>query len=387
MSASALSVVLIGPDEKRRRAVAKAFAGPQAKITREISLYPSVDDLPGIIEPDSDCVIVDLDTNPEQAFEVIENLCSSNSTITVMVYSATSDSQLLVRCMRAGAREFLTEPVLPASAAEALVRAAARRDEVKRQKTAVGKLLVFVGAKGGCGVTTVTCNFAVALAKYSKVALLDLDPQLGEAALTLNVRSSFTTLDAFQNLHRLDGDFLSGLMSKHTSGLAVLGAPDQIPETQPSTDGLGHLLRVAREDFSHVIVDTGACSIETYEMLFDMATTVYLVTQVSVADLRNANRFVKRYFSGPERDKLEIVLNRYTPRNIEIDDEGVSKALTLPAKWRIPNDFAAAHRAQNTGVPVVSEKNQIARAIAEMASAAAGQSTGPQKKKKFSLFG
>src|SRR5581483_4668011 len=99
-----------------------------------------------------------------------------NSSVTVMVYSGSTDSELLVRCMRAGAREFLTEPVLPGSAGEALVRASVRRDEVRRHRRATGKLLVFVGAKGGSGVTTVASNFAVALAKQasSKVALIDL---------------------------------------------------------------------------------------------------------------------------------------------------------------------------------------------------------------------
>src|ERR1051325_1339433 len=292
LSMSTLSLVLIGPDEKRRRAVAKAFAGPQATITHELSLYPALDDLARLIQGDCDGVIIDLDANAEQALEVIENLCSSNS-ITVMVYSACSDPQILVRCMRAGAREFLAEPVLPSSAGEALVRAAVRRDEVRRQKTTAGKLLVFVGAKGGCGVTTVTSNFAVALAKTDKVALIDLDLQLGDVALTLGLKTGFTALDAFENLERLDTDCLAGLMERHTSGVAVLRAPDEIPSIQPTTNGLERLLRVAREDFPYVVVDTGSCSIDMYEMLFGMATTVYLVTQVSVADLRNANRFVR----------------------------------------------------------------------------------------------
>src|SRR6185312_9467719 len=142
-----------------------------------------------------------------------------------MVYSARADSELLVRCMRAGVREFLTEPVLPSTVGEALVRASVRRDEVRRhKKKATGKLLVFVGAKGGSGATTVASNFAVALAKQSggKVALLDLDLQLGDAALTLGVVTKFTALDALENMNRLDSDVLSVLMAKHESGLAVL---------------------------------------------------------------------------------------------------------------------------------------------------------------------
>ncbi len=388
LSMSALSLVLIGPHEERRRAVAKALAGPQASIARELTRYPQVDDLAKIMEADHDVIVIDLDPDPESALDVIENVCSSSSSLTVMVYSAHTNSELLVRCMRAGAREFLTEPVQPSSIAEALVRASVRRDEVRRQKKTTGKLLVFASAKGGSGVTTVASNFAVALAKHSgvKTALLDFDLQLGDAALIVGVTPKFTALDALENTHRLDADFLSVLLTKHNSGLAVLAAPDTIPSLQPSKNGVEKLLRVARENFSYVVLDAGSHSVEMYEALFDMASTVYLVTQISVADLRNANRFVSRYFGGSEEGKLEIVLNRFVARNSEIDEASITKALTRPAKWKIPNDFAAAQRAQNTGIPIALEKCQISRVFTEMASAASGQSVGPAKRKKFGLF-
>ncbi|MBV9499609.1 MAG: AAA family ATPase [Acidobacteriaceae bacterium] len=388
LSMSALSLVLIGPDEQRRRAVARALAGPQARIAREIEAYPDLDDLTGIIEADYDVVMVDLDPNPEQALDVVESLCGQHSSATVMVYSARADAELLVRCMRAGAREFLTEPVLPTAAAEALVRASVRREEVRRHRRATGKLLVFVGAKGGSGVTTVAANFAVALAQQCgrKAALLDLDVQLGDAALSLGLPTKFNVLDALENPNRLDSDFLSVLMSKHASGLAVLGAPDTIPSLQPPKNGMEKLLRVVREDFEHVVVDAGSHSIEMYEALFEAASTVYLVSQVAVADLRNSNRFISRYFNRSGSDKLEVVLNRYVQRDMEIDDAAITKALTRPAKWKIPNDYAAARKAQNLGVPLVSEKSQIARAFAEMARAASGQSAAAEKRKKFGLF-
>jgi len=387
LSMSALSLILIGPDEKRRTAVARAFMGQNAKIATELSSYPPLDDLAGLLTDGHDGLIVDLDGNSEQALELIENLCGRNNLLTVIVYSSRSDPELLVRCMRAGAREFLTEPILPGSVGEALVRAAVRRDEVRGKKTASGKLLVFAGSKGGSGVTTVASNFAVSLAKHGTVLLADFDLTLGDAALTIGVRPSFTVLDAFDNLNRLDGDFLKGLVSRHDSGLAVLGAPDQIPTTEPSVTGLDRLLRVTRQEFEYVVVDAGSCSAQTCDSLFEAASTVYLVTQVGVADLRNANRFVARYFSSAEKDKLEVVLNRYDSRNLEIDDDAIARALMRPAKWRLPGDFVAAQRAQNAGIPLVSEKNALARAITEMAMAAAGQAAVPVKKKKFSLFG
>jgi pilus assembly protein CpaE len=389
VSMSALSVVVIAPSEPRRVSLIKAFAGSQAAVARELSRYPGPGDIGQIIEADPDVVVVDLDPDQEQALEVVESICSQSRSLTVMVYATHPDQELLVRCMRAGAREFLTAPVLPASAGEALVRALARRDEVRRRKKATGKLLVFVGAKGGSGVTTIASNFAVALATESggKVALIDLDMQLGDAALTLGLTAKFTVLDALENTNRLDSDFLSVLFAKHSSGLAVLGAPDTIPTLQPSLQGIEKLLRVAREDFPYVVIDAGSHSIETYEALFDNASTVYLVSQVNVTDLRNSNRFVSRYFVGVDTEKLEIVLNRFVARNVEIDELAITKALTQPAKWKIPNDYAAARRAQNSGVAVAMDKNQMASAFAEMAKAACGQIALPRKKKKFGLFG
>lgn len=389
LSMSALSLVLIGPQEERRRKIAKALAGPQATVARELTRYPQIDDLGQLMETDPDVVVVDVDPDPERALDVVENICGMSRTMTVMVYAAHPDAELLVRCMRAGAREFLTEPLAPATVSEALVRASARRDEVRRHKRATGKLLVFVGAKGGSGVTTVASNFAVALAREpgAKVALIDFDVQLGDAALTLGLTTKFTVMDALESSTRVDADLLSVLMTKHTSGLAVLGAPDTIPTLQPTKKEVHKLLRVAREEFAYVVVDAGSHSAEMYEALFDTASTVYLVAQVSVADLRNANRFITRYFSAADGPNLEIVLNRFVARDLEIDDHAITKALTRAASWKIPNDYGAARRAQNTGIPIASEKNQIARAFTDMAMAASGRTPSPGKKKKFGLFG
>ena len=106
LGAKVLSVALIGPQEQRRKAVAGALAGSQAGVTREFSSYPGFDDVPRLLDGGYDVIIVELDTDPEQALDLVEHICGSSST-TVIVYSTHTDSELLVRCMRAGAREFL----------------------------------------------------------------------------------------------------------------------------------------------------------------------------------------------------------------------------------------------------------------------------------------
>jgi pilus assembly protein CpaE len=192
LSSKVLSVALIGPQEQRRRAVANALAGSQASVAREFTSYPGFDDVPGMLDPGYDVIIVELDSDPEQALDLVEHICGTSSA-TVMVYSAGTDSELLVRCMRAGAREFLTQPIAPNTIAEALVRASVRRPAIQPAKKVGGKLLVFMGAKGGSGVTTTASNFAIALAKESgkNTVLVDLDLPFGDAALDLGITPEF----------------------------------------------------------------------------------------------------------------------------------------------------------------------------------------------------
>src|SRR5215472_551057 len=82
-----LSVALIGPDENRRYTVANAMSGLPCRITQQLAAYPDLDQLPRLIKLSFDIVILDLDSHPEYALELIENLCAVSQT-TVMVYSA-----------------------------------------------------------------------------------------------------------------------------------------------------------------------------------------------------------------------------------------------------------------------------------------------------------
>ncbi len=382
-----LSVALIGPEEQRRRAVAGAIAGSQAKVTHEFVAYPELDDVPQVLESGYEVIIVDLDSDPEHALELVENICGSSS-VTVMVYSAQTDPEILVRCMRAGAREFLTQPIAPATIAEALIRASVRRPAVRTTKKALGKLMVFAGAKGGSGVSTIASNFAILLAQEShqNVVLLDLGLPLGAAALDLGLTTEFSTANALQNIARLDSNFLSKLLAKHSSGLSVLAAPDRYTPMQASNESLAKLISVARQDFDYVVIDAGSSVGSTYKTLISGATIAYLVAQVGVSELRNSNRIISEFFTLPT-PKLEIVLNRFTQNPLGIDEENITKALTRQANWKIPSDYGTVQRAQNTASPLALGESAITAVIRQMARTACGLPAVAEKKKRFNLFG
>ena len=291
LGAKVLSVALIGPQEQRRKAVANALAGSQASVTKEFTSYPRFDDVPRLLDPGYDVIIVELDSDPEQALDTVEHICGSSSA-TVMVYSARTDPELLVRCMRAGAREFLTQPIASGTIAEALVRASVRRPMGRAAKKAGGKLFVFLGAKGGSGVTTIASNFAVALAKESEqnTVLIDLDLPLGGVALDLGINAEFSTANALQNFERLDANFLTSCWRNIARGSPCWRRPTGIRRCSLSHEAVEKLLAVARQDFEYVVVDAGSRLGTTAKSLLENAALVYLVTQVSIPELRNSNR-------------------------------------------------------------------------------------------------
>jgi pilus assembly protein CpaE len=355
---------------------------------REFSSYSSgPGEAPWTLNRDFDAVIVDLDSDPERALDLVKRICT-NGLATVMVYSAKSDSDLMLKCMRAGAREFFTLPFRPGAMVEALVRASALRSADRPPKKQDGKLLVFLTAKGGSGVTTLACNFAVSLAQESrqKTLLIDLGLPLGGVALNLGIKTEHSIVDALQDLERLDADLLSNMLEQHGSGLSVLAAPSEMASMQLSGEAIAKLLEVARQSFDYVVVDAG-CRLDLKDSdLFDISATTYLVAQVSVSELRNANRLITQFFATKGR-KLQIILNRFIPRNLFFHEEDITKALTRPAQWRIPNDSASARRTRNTSSSFAMEDSPIPIAIRKMARKACGLPEKTEEKKGFHLFG
>jgi len=381
------SIVLICPDDGRRSLIEKTLETQHAVVENRLAFYPSYEQAAAIANMDCDAFLVELDSDPEAAFAAVEIICARKATATVMVYSAHHNPDLLVRSMRSGAREFLTGTVSGPPLGEALSRAMARRVEQAGQKTQ-GELSVFWGAKGGAGATTLAANYAIALHHETggKVALVDLHPQLGDIAVLLGVAPQFTLGDALLDPSRIDAEFVSTLITPHGSGVSVIAAPDAYNSSLP-LDGrtLGRLLELIRKQFAHVVVDAGVGLGESAERLFQCAGAIYLVTQMDVPSLRNCQRLIA-YLQRKGVENIELVLNRFEARKADFDDERIAKAVGLQPKWKVPNDFAAARRASNTGAPLIWEKSPIGQSLKQMARAACGK-PAEQGKRKFSLFG
>ncbi len=376
-----LSVALIGPDEGRRLAVAKALDETRRVVIREFDSYPPGFDRLQRLQASFDVIILDLDSEPDTALELVAKT-SRNNAGTIMVYSEKADAELALRSKRAGARECLLLPLEHGAMAKALDRTTtALRERGHSGKKAEGKLLVLTGSKGGSGVTTVACNMAIALAQSpdQRVLLVDLALPIGDAALCLGIAAGYSTDYALQNIDRLDATLLENIVAKHRSGVFVLAAPTQISEIEASKSDIEKLMAVARSEFDLVVVDAGSRIDAAAKALFEHASIVYLVTQTGISELRNSNRVISQFFAEGGSE-LEIVINRFDSRFHETANEDVIvKALGRPVRWKIPNDQGAARGLQSGDA--AQADTCISRVSLEMACSITGRPLPPEKKK------
>jgi pilus assembly protein CpaE len=326
----------------------------------------------------AEVVLVDIDPqNVARAITAIELIHATTSDITIFAVGVMDHPPTIVAAMRAGAREFLERNSTRDSLLECLTRHSSART---RTRSTAGKARVFtvVNARGGCGATTVAVNIAVALQQaHGKVVLVDFAP-IGHASLHLNLRPSFGVADALQNLHRMDGSLLEGLMTAHKCGLHLLAGPQQPYAVVPTAAELARLFDLLVSNYSYVVIDCSGRMDQTTRLVCDLSNAVLLVTQTDVVSLWSAGRVQAFLEDGVGRDRLRLILNRYK-KIPGFGEEDVEKATNAKILWKVPNNWQAVGPAIDKGSPVaLHDSHEVGRSYISLAAALAQASTSSE---------
>jgi pilus assembly protein CpaE len=332
----------------------EAFRRETAAVLRSGTTPVTVTHERTVAETHPDLVLVDGRQNTAAAVASIERLRAATPALSIFMVALEASPDAILQAMRAGANEFLTWPLVETSFHEAIARAAARRDSSPtgqpRATTAV-----FFGAKGGAGTTTIAVNSAVELARLSKrpTIIVDLKAGLGEVTLFLGVRSRYSLLDAIDNLHRLDGEFLKELVIKHKSGLEILAGSDHFDRPGTAdTSGIEEVFRLLARQYVHVVVDAGSQLTPCATAVLYAADTIYLVPNPDVPSVRNAQRLLDRIAQlGACGERVRVLLNR-AAEPYPIAPDQIESALGRPIEHMFPSDYRTVSAALNSGVPL-----------------------------------
>jgi pilus assembly protein CpaE len=283
--------------------------------------------------------------------------------LAIVVIVSTLEARFILDAMRAGIKECLPEPITPQAIDEAVPRLV-----VGEQRERAGQVVAFVGAKGGVGTTTLAVNTAAALAKTAGSAplLIDLHVARGDAALLMGAEPRFSVLDAFENLHKVDESFLSGLVEKTQSGAFVLASSARPVNVATSPTATRTLLELAARRYRVTVLDVPRTDPAMLEAL-DPATVIAVVTSQELSAVRGAAATVATLRQRYGSQRLRIVINRYD-KNGPVSAKDIAKVVGEPVACQIPSDYRVAAEAINVGRPIVLEDGRLAKALRSAAA-------------------
>ena len=344
-----LAAQIVSPDEEFRRQLATLLRSGGLPIGVLEDRRSGLDAMP------PDLALVDIRTDVSSGLADIERLRAGAAGLAIFAIAGQTDPDLILQAMRAGANEFFSWPPAEDAFHGAVRRTAARRESAQAAARPPTSTMVFFGAKGGSGTTTVSVNSAVELARVTKrpTIIVDLKPCLGEVALFLGVRPRYTVIDAIENLHRLDRDFLKELVTKHKSGLEMLAASEQFDRPSANDGGaIEELLRVLAKTYDYILIDAGnAINSCTLAALY-AADKIFFVANPDVPSIRNAQRLVERVRQlGAGGERVRILLNRASDPQM-ITPKQIETALGYSIHHTFPSDYKTVATALNSGVPL-----------------------------------
>lgn len=339
--------------------------------------------LPGLnrlTRGDIDMVLLDLSLPDSQGLESLAAIRNRAPGLPVVVLTGLDDEEFAHEAVRCGAQDYLVKGELSGGALARTLRYALLR---QRSRTAasrpesqaeLGKLIGFMGAKGGVGTTSIACHFSLELKRLtdSRVLLADLDVAGGSAGFLMKATSEHTLQEAANNLPRLDENYWSKIVVSGADGLEVL--PSQGPlalEEQANTERVRQVFESTRSMYKWIVLDLGRMNPFAANLVPDLGE-LFLTATVEVPALYELKRLVSRLSdAGVDRSRLRLILNQ-TPKHPDISPAEVGNMVGLPIYAVLPECRSELSEAYTSG-KLLNPKSNLRRQIGLLVERVAGR--------------
>ena len=270
-----------------------------------------------IEEEKPDLIVLDIMMPGIDGLTVCQRLRNQPATsdLPIIMLSARSQVPERIEGLEAGADEYVTKPVSPK---ELVARVGALLNRTQRLRDADkwkrGRVLGFIGAKGGVGTTTVAANVALALARQEEsVAAIELRPSYGTFAFQLG-RSPSDNLTSLLGLHpeEIEEGALEEEFASHSSGMRVLFGPQSGDVSERLTfDRAQAIVKGAAALASYTILDLPPYPTAANRAALRQCDEVVLVCESDAASVSAASVMLQLLESWKiDRGRVGIVINR-----------------------------------------------------------------------------
>ena len=276
----------------------------------------------------------------------------------VLIGPAVSTGELL-ELMRAGVSDYLAKPLENGALGGALERVTRGLSQRELTGGKAGRVIGFLGPKGGTGVTTTVTNVAIKLRKLTDkdVLLADLNAELGTASILLGVRPRYNFVELVKNLHRMDEDLLKSYVTPHESGVAFLPSPLTARDLEGVTrQRINEAMKLLKSQYDHVLLDLGNSMTPLAQAGLAVCDEVVVVLTAEVPSLRNAKRLmpvIAQSVNAGDR-ALRFIVNRYDAK-VDIPLSQIRDTLGKDVFMTFPKVDEASTHAANVGRPLALE--------------------------------
>jgi len=306
-----------------------------------------------IVRLKPNAAIIALGPNPDTAVNFIGRLNAECPRTAIISAAADASPDLILRSLRAGAREFLRIPISVDELRTVLDRISefftTQVEAPKRQ----GRMVAVFSSKGGCGTSFIATNLAGCIAK--RAVLVDLNLQAGDLPLFLGVGPKYSIADMVEKRNKLDAELINTLVTPYSSHLSLLAAPksaDSADEIEPQH--VFEVLQRLRECYDYVVLDPQHTFDSITLAALDQSDEIVLVLTLDIPAIRSTQRALEIFDRlGYPRKKIRIVVNRWS-KQIDLDLRQVEKFLGEPVVAFVPSDYQTAVNSINLGTPLVT---------------------------------
>jgi pilus assembly protein CpaE len=235
-------------------------------------------------------------------------------------------------------------------------------DEIVKETTEnkKGEMIVFISGKGGVGKTVISVNAAVALNnKGFSTCILDASFQFGDVNLAFDIQPTVTISEMVKENEDIEEVQISNYLYTHDSGVKILAAPSK-PEFADliTTSVIPKVCEKILDIHDFLIVDLPSGLSENNLSFLEMADTVFLVSDLEMAALKNTKTMLRTLKMLGIEEKIRVIVNRSDMEGlIKVND--VQDMLEIDDLFTISNNFKVVSKSFNIGIPfVISKPNE-----------------------------
>jgi pilus assembly protein CpaE len=331
-------------------------------------LQAALDHFNGQVTPN--LLIIETRLQGKAAIEDIDRLAHVCDPATkVIVVGRVNDVELYRELIRRGVSEYLVAPLNPLSLIETISGL-----YVDRETQPIGRVVAFVGARGGAGSSTLAHNIGWCVAERLKIhtTIIDFDLPFGTLGLDFNEEPAQTVADALAAPERLDDVLLDRVLVKMSDHLALFTAPTLLERGYDAeTAAYEAVVDAVRQMSPCVIVDLPHSWTPWVRQTLLAADDIVIVASPCLGSLRNGKAFVDVLRQNRPNDAPpRLVINQLgVPRRPEIPVKEFASALGLEPSVTVPFEPQLFGGAANNGQMLVQmhPKSQPAESICRLA--------------------